>query len=200
MNTKKLASALCVMTVVVGANSASAYDFGDNWTVDGTKCKVLDKKKTVVKMLWRKHTGTDVLAKIGDKVTVKADMYFYKIATDSTGWKDYVFACSTLKSGKCADDEKNIFYQFLHLDAASGLKAGQSLKNVKIGTVADISKKGAAPHVHYSKRTGKWDDNLSLKGALPPAECNDPVSRLYLPDYPEKFSAPDTSLFEITKK
>lgn len=181
------------------ASSASAFEYGDPWTGYGTQCQSVtkDKKgKTVTKDYWRIHAGTDLGsgagAKKGAKVKVAANLYYHSTHTDSGGWKDHVIACDTLLKGKCANDKNTTYYDFLHVNATKGLKSGQSLKDVTIGTVADL---GTNSHLHLSKRKGLLNLDLMYKGALPPSVCTQ--GKNGLPDFPENFVKPDTSVVKF---
>ena len=178
------------------ASTASAFEFGDSWIGYGTKCQAVtkDKKgKVVTKDYWRIHAGTDLGsgagAKMGAKVKITAKLYYHSTHTDSGGWKDHVIACNVLSNGKCANDKTTTYYDFLHVNATKGLKAGQSLKDVTIGTVADL---GTNSHLHLSQRKGVLNLDLMYKGALPPAVCTQ--GKNGLPDFPENFVKPDTSI------
>lgn len=196
----KFAILFSLATFGSAMQSAHAYGFGDDWKIAGTQCKVLDAKKKLIKWAYKKHVGADHMQAAGTKVIVTGNLYFYKKHTDSGGvWKDHVTACTLLNAkGICdATNNKNIFYDFLHLNS-SPLKAGQSLKDVQIGTVADLTGNGGS-HVHYTKRNGAWSDSISYSGALPPKECNDAATRKG-PNYPENFVDPGTPLFIFKKK
>lgn len=178
--------------------NANAYNFGVDWTV-GKKCNIVDAKKKVIASRYEKHVAVDVMQATGAKVIVTGDLFFYKKHTDSNPiWKDTVVACTILNaSGFCdAGNSRNTFFNFEHLISAS-LRAGQSLKNVQIGTVANLAKNGGS-HVHYSKRIGAWNEYISYSGALPPKECNDTKTRTG-PNFPENFVDPGTPLFVFKK-
>jgi hypothetical protein len=201
MMNKKFAKIAIFVALTATLSKTYAYNFGDDWTVNGVKkCNVLDlKTKKILKSLYPKHAGVDYIKPVGYKVIVTGDLYFHKTHTESSGWKDYVIACTTLgKDGKtCANT--NTYYNFLHLNANTKLKTGQSLKNVQIGTIADLSGKKATSHLHYSKRIGAWNDSVSYKGALNPQACNDPKTTTY-PLYQELFVDPTNDvLFKIQK-
>lgn len=194
---------LVMMLGLAAAQPSHAYKFGDDWTV-GSQCKVLKQvgsKTSLVKLLWFRHTGNDLIYPAGSEVKVNSTLYYDRTVRDSTGWMDHVVACTALDAkGKCKTDAATAHYDFLHLVAATGLKQGQSLKGVVIGKLADLSAKGTASHLHLSKRNGPFDLDLVLKGSLPPAECNDAASRLQRPSYPENFVDPDITVVTITKK
>lgn len=189
-------SLLASSVALLFTGNVAAFDFGVPWKGYGTQCEVVKKDKkgkvTSRQKLWFTHTGLDVGAKKATTVTVKTTLYYHSTHTDSGGWKDHVIACSALKDGKCANDKNTVYYDFLHLNAAKGLKAGQSLKDVAIGTIADL---GSNSHLHLSKRVGVLDLGLLYKGALPPAACTD--GRKGLPSFPEKFVKPDSSIVAI---
>lgn len=187
------------LSLISTFTNSYAYNFADDWTI-GTKCNVLDSKtKKYIKSLYPKHVGVDYIKAVGYKVIVTGDLYFYKTHTDSSGWKDYVIACTTLDKDTKTCTKQNTYYNFLHLNANNKLKTGQSLKNVQIGTIADLSKKGATSHLHYSKRIGSWSEDVSYKGALHPQACNDPKTTKY-PLYQELFVDPTNDvLFKLEK-
>lgn len=189
-----------LITIGTAMQGAHAYGFGDEWKVIGAKkCNVIDAKKKVLSSLYERHVGADIMQAAKTKVVVTGNLYFYKKHTDSNSlWKDTVVACTILNTKGACDDgnSKNIFYNFEHLIAAS-LKAGQSLKDVQIGTVADLTGNGGS-HVHYSKRYGAWNENISYSGALPPKECNDIKTRVG-PNFPEYFVDPGTPVFIFKK-
>ena len=198
MDGLSIATTVAALTLAV-ASPAQSFEFGDPWVGYGTKCQSVtkDKKgKTITKEYWRLHAGTDLGsaagAKKGAKVKVTTNLYYHLTHTDSGGWKDHVIACNTLSKGKCSNDKNTTYYDFLHLNATKGLKEGQSLKDVTIGTIADL---GSNSHLHLSQRKGVLDLGLMYKGALPPAVCNQGKSGL--PDFPEKFVKPDTSVVKF---
>ena len=180
----------------MAAGEAMAFGFGDPWAGFGTQCNVVKPdrkgKSEVAKRLWFTHTGIDIGAAKGDEVRVNANLYYHSTHHENQ-WKDHVIACSAVRNGQCTSDQGSIYYDFLHLNAAKDLKLGQSLRGVVIGTIADLSN----PHLHLSKRTGAFVANINYKGALPPAECNDMASKKGLPDFPENFVRPDSSVVTI---
>lgn len=206
MNTKKLLAAVAMLALSI--QSALAFDFGDEWKGFGSQCNVLKKDKSGKLVLDYKkyftHAGVDILAGAGDTVKVNSKLFYHSTHPDSQGWKDHVIACNALdKKGLCTNDKDSVYYDFLHLNAASGLKAGQALNGVVVGTIANIS--GITPHLHLSKRTGPLNLPILYKGALPPVVCNETASKkdkngMLVPDFAEKFVKSETSVVTITKK
>lgn len=192
---------IVVLTALASVNSVAlaAFKFGDPWALNGVStCSVLNSKKAIQKYEYPLHTGVDYLQKSKTQVIVTGDLYHYKTHLDSSGWRYFVIACTILKKGVCDDtNSKNVFYNFLHLEAAK-LTPGQSLKNVQIGTVADLSSKGAADHVHYAKWSGAWQEGTSYSGKLYSTDCNNPKESSWTkPTYPQNFSDPGSPLFKF---
>ena len=190
--------------LLLSTESALAFKFGDDWdVVGGPRCKVtktVNGKTTTIKTPLFKHTGVDISATKGHEVTVNAQLYHYNSYLDTNGWRYHVIACTAVESGKCKTDKDTAYYDFLHLEANPKLVPGQSLKGVVIGTIADLSKKGAGSHLHLARRNGPFDLSTTMRGALPPSECNDVPSRLGRPPFQENFVPPDQSVVSISKK
>lgn len=164
------------------APDAMAYGFGDNW--EFATCSYKSGGKT--KSLFYKHVGTDIGAKAGTGVYVASNLYYVTRHEYSDGWRWGVVA-------KTADGKAT--YLFLHLDNVPKFKSGEALSGKKIGTIADLSKKGVSSHLHLGYRAAPYDASLTLKGALPPKQCTD--GRKNLPSYPEAFKSPSTSVVKF---
>lgn len=198
-------AAICVLLI---SESANAFDFGVPWKNFGTPCNVMKKDKNgklvISEKLWFTHAGVDISAGVGDSVKVNNNLYYHSTHSDTKGWKDHVIACNSVdKKGACTSDKNSVYYDFLHLNASTGLKVGQNLNGVVIGTIAKID--NIEPHLHLSKRSGPLNLAILYKGALPPVACNDSASKkdsngLVVPDFAENFVKPDTSVVIITKK
>ena len=186
---------LAVSLMLASGSASAAFQFGDAWKLSGVQqCNVISGKK-IIRTEYPVHTGVDYMAKAGTKVTVTGNLFFYKTHLDSSGWRYFVIACTIVKNGVCDNTNKsNVYYTFLHLEAAK-LTAGQSLKNVVIGTVATVP---SSSHVHYSKRPGIWADVPGYNGKLYSTSCNDPSQKSMMQHrFPENFVDPGAPLFKF---
>lgn len=169
-----IAVALIFSTVVL----SEAYEFGNNWPWGS--CASCPKNKQVYK-----HTGHDTSGnKVGQKVYFRRSGVVKSIHLDSKGWGYIVVFESNSTS-----------FNIIHLKDVA-VKVGKSYKvtdnkGIYVGKVADLSKKGAVPHIHVSQASTSFDKKKEpwfWAGGLPQCNGNN------LPAFPWKYVPPDNDL------
>ena len=142
--------------------------FGSEWRY----CNGVPLRTCANGQVWL-HTGTDVVASVGDAVAAAGDGTIFGFLVDPT-FRGGVLVRHVTTFGV-------VFTQYWHIWLRSGFTVGSTVKRGQVfGSVADM---GDRTHLHFAVFVGDFDSH-TWNGALPPRACSG------FPAFPYRFVDP----------